>query len=108
MNKTVMFLQADMHRAINSGRTNIEVSILDLKELIGEVMRAEAKETLQRTGQILGFIRPEQCTAMASGKALYVSIRRKKDKAGEYCQPVYREVQEKHVEVMPESSQDNA
>jgi predicted translin family RNA/ssDNA-binding protein len=108
MNKTVMFLQADMHRAINSGRTNIEVSILDLKELIGEVMRAEAKETLQRTGQVLGFIRPEQCMAMASGKALYVTIRRKKDKAGEYCQPIYRDILDKSVEVISESSQDSA
>lgn len=92
MNKTVMFLQADMHRAINSGRTNIEVSILDLKELIGEVMRAEARDTLERTGQVLGFARPEQVVAMASGKALFISIRRKKDKQGEYRQPVYRDV----------------
>lgn len=92
MNKTVMYLQADMHRAINAGRTNIEVSILDLKELIGEVMRAEARDTLERAGQVLGFARPEQVVAMASGKALFISIRRKKDKHGEYCQPVYRDV----------------
>lgn len=92
MNKTIMFLQADMHRAINSGRTNIEVSILDLKELISEVMRAEARETLERAGQVLGFARPEQIVAMASGKALFISIRRKKDKDNEYCHPVYRDV----------------
>lgn len=98
MNKTVMYLQADMHRAINAGRTNIEVSILDLKELIAEVMRAEARDTLERTGQVLGFARPEQITAMASGHALFISIRRKKDKAGEYCQEVYRDVQASKVE----------
>lgn len=44
MSKTLMYIQADMHRAINDGRKSFEVSVLDMKELIGAVESARARE----------------------------------------------------------------
>jgi hypothetical protein len=87
MNKTLMFIQADMHRAINDGRRSIEVSILDLKELVAAVIQAEAREQNEKLGIVFGFIRPEQLRGMRDGSTLYCSLRRKKN--DEYCEPAY-------------------
>lgn len=87
MNKTLMFIQADMHRAINDKRTSIEVNVLDLKELIAAVCAAEARETVEKCGHIFGWIRPDQLKRMREGQTRYCSIRRKKN--DEYCDPVY-------------------
>lgn len=87
MNKNMLFIQADMHRAINEGRRHIEVSVLDLKELLAAVDSAAAREQNEKYGVIFGFVRKETLGEMRSGKALYLSIRRKKN--DEYCEPVY-------------------
>lgn len=87
MNSTLMFIQADMHRAINDGRTSVDVNVLDLKELIAAVCAAEARETVEKCGHIFGWIRPESLKAVREGRNLYCSIRRKKN--DEYCDPVY-------------------
>lgn len=104
MNKTVMYLQADMHRAINSGNTRIEVSILDLKELIGQVMSDTAKAKNESVGVIFGFIRKSQLDKMRKGQELYCSIRRKKN--DEYCEPVYCDLLSKQLERAKEVSED--
>jgi hypothetical protein len=87
MNKTLMFIQADMHRAINEGRRHVEVSVLDLKELLAAVDSAAAREQNEKCGVIFGFVRPAMLSDMRSGKALHLTIRRKKNE--EYCTPVY-------------------
>jgi len=87
MNKTLAYIQADMHRAINAGRKSIEVSVLDLKELLGAVESAAARERNEKCGVIFGFVRTETLKEMRSGNVLYLSIRRKKN--DEYRTPVY-------------------
>lgn len=104
MSKTLMFIQADMHRAINSGRRDMVVSILDMKELLGAVESAAAKEQNERCGVIFGFSRAETLSDMRSGKALFLSIRRKKNE--EYNTPVYCDPNEKPLDREQELTQD--
>lgn len=87
MNKTLLYLQADMHRAINDKRRSLDVSVLDLKELISAVLKAEGREQSERCGHIFGWISPESLKKMREGDKLYCSIRRKKNE--EYCNPVF-------------------
>lgn len=87
MNRTLIFIQADMHRAINDGKTHLEVSVLDLKELVAAVCAAEGREQVERFGHLFGWIREESLREVREGRSLYCSIRRKKN--DEYCLPVY-------------------
>jgi len=87
MNSTLMYLQADMHRAINSGNSRIEVSILDLKELIAAVMSAEGREEFERVGQGFAFMNPEKLKDFRSGKRMYGTVRLKKNE--EFSEKVY-------------------
>lgn len=105
MNRNLLYIQADMHRAINEGRKHVEVSVIDLKELLGAVESAAAREQVERCGIVFGFIRTEQLKEMRSGKALYCSIRRKKK--DDYCRPVYCDpIDPKPVDVAEERIQD--
>lgn len=93
MNKNIMFIQADMHRAINSGVGTMEVSVLDLKELIAAVMSSEARETAERAGIGAGYINPEKLSDLLSGKRFYATIRRSKGNDFSeriYCLPEFK------------------
>lgn len=87
MNKTLMYIQADMHRAINNNQRDLVVSVMDLKELLAAVDSAATREQNEKCGVVFGFVRNETLSEMRSGKALFLSIRRKKNE--EYCTPVY-------------------
>lgn len=104
VNKTVMFLQADMHRAINSGRTSMEVSVVDLKELISQIVSDTAKEQNERVGIVFGFIRKDHLDNMRMGRTRYCSLRRKRNE--EYCEPVYCDSLAKQLERNLEVSED--
>jgi hypothetical protein len=107
MNKTILYIQADMHRAINEGRRSLEVSVLDLKELLAAVESAKTRDQNERCGVVFGFVRKETLKEMRSGKTLFLSARRKKNE--EYCEPVYCDpLPAKPVDVMAESIQDDA
>lgn len=103
-NKTLMYIQADMHRAINSGQRDVVVSVLDLKELLGAVESANARGRNEKCGVIFGFVRKETLNEMRRGHALYLSIRRKKN--DEYNTPVYCDPMEKTLEQIQEVKQD--
>ena len=104
MNKTLMFLQADMHRAINEGRRHVEVSVLDLKELLGAVESAAAREQNERCGVVFGFVRKEMLKDIRSGNTLFISARRKRN--DEYCDPVYCDPTPKPHEQIDDLKQD--
>lgn len=104
MKSTILFLQADMHRAINSGQRDVVVSVLDLKELLGAVESAATKERNEKCGVVFGFVRAETLKEMRRGNALYLSIRRKKN--DEYNTPVYCDPMEKTLEQAEEVKQD--
>lgn len=104
MNKNLLFIQADMHRAINEGRRSFEVSVLDMKELLAAVDSAASREKNERCGVVFGFVRKETLKDMRSGNALFLSARRKKN--DEYCEPVYCDPNEKKLEQDQEVKQD--
>lgn len=89
MNKNLLYVQADLHRAINSGQRSLSISVLDLKELLGAVESSATREQNEKCGVIFGFVRKETLSEMRCGKTLHLTVRRKKDKKGEYCVPVY-------------------
>lgn len=78
MNKNLMFIQADMHRAINDGHKHMEVSILDLKELLSVVLKCEYQE-IAAQAHIFGWIDPVKLKEMRESGRYYASIRRGKN-----------------------------
>lgn len=86
MNKTLMFLQADMHRAINDGRQSLDVSVLDLKELLSVVLKAEHQEMAAKV-HIFGWIDPVKLQEMRENGRYYASVRRGKNDA--FSVPVF-------------------
>lgn len=104
MNKTLMYLQADLHRTINNGGSSLTISVLDLKELLGAAESAQAREQHEKCGVVFGFVATETLKNMRSGRALYLTIRRKKN--DEYCTPVYCDpLNPKPVDVVAKTEQ---
>lgn len=87
MNKTVLFLQADLHRAINSNQRDLVVSVLDLAELIAAVAKAEGREQSERIGHQFAFIRPEKLDDLKGGKRMYCTVRLRKN--DEFSEPIF-------------------
>lgn len=87
MNKTLMFLQADMHRAINNNQRDLVVSVLDLNELLAAVAKAEGREVSERIGHQFAFVRPEKLEDLKSGKRMYCTIRLRKNE--EFSEPIF-------------------
>lgn len=107
MNKTLMYLQADLHRTINNGGKSLTISVLDLKELLGAVESAQAREQHEKCGVIFGFVATETLKNMRSGRALYLTIRRKKN--DEYSNPVYCDpINQKPVDATAQPIEDSA
>ncbi len=77
MNRTLMFIQADMHRAINEGRKHVEVSVLDLKEMLSQVLKCEYQE-IAAQAHIFGWIDPEKLRELRENGRYYASVRRGK------------------------------
>lgn len=102
-NRALLYIQADMHRAINSGQRDVVVSVLDLKELLGLVESAAARERNEKCGVVFGFVRKETLSEMRSGKALFLSIRRKKN--DEYSTPVYCDPLTKLIDATAQTEQ---
>lgn len=86
MNKTLMFLQADMHRAINDGRKSLEVSVMDLKELLSVVLKCEYQEVAAQA-HIFGWINPEKLREIRENRRYYASVRRGKN--ADFSVPVF-------------------
>lgn len=105
MNQTLMFLQANMHRAINEGQRTMEVSVLDLKELLSVVLKAEYQE-IAKQAHIFGWIDPVKLQEMRESNRYYASIRRGKNAI--FTTPVFCIPTGKPVDVVAESIQDSA
>lgn len=107
MNKTMMYLMADLHRTINNGGSSLTISVLDLKELLSAVESAGAREQHEKCGVVFGFVGAETLKNMRSGRALYLTIRRKKN--DEYCEPVYCDpINQKPVDATAQPIEDSA
>lgn len=79
MNQTLLFIQANMHRAIQNNERTMEVSILDLKELLGSVMRAEGQKQAEFYGHGIAWANPVKMQEMREGKRFYLTVRRRKN-----------------------------
>lgn len=86
MNKTLMFIQADMHRAINAGQKSMDISILDLKELLSVVLKSEYQE-IAAQAHIFGWIDPLKLQEMRENGRYYTSVRRGKN--AQFSIPVF-------------------
>lgn len=86
MNQTLMFIQADMHRAINEGRRSVDVSVLDLKELLSHVLKAEYQE-IAKQAHIFGWIDPVKLRELRENGRYYASVRRGKNQT--FSTPVF-------------------
>ncbi len=105
MNRTLMYVQADMHRAINDGRRSIEVSVLDLKELIAAVCAAEGREVAEKVGHGCAWINAEKLKGLREGKRFYCTIRRQKN--DEFDEQIYCIPEGKYpVDVVAQTSDD--
>lgn len=108
MNQTLMFLQANMHRAINEGQRSLEISVLDLKELLAAIMSFEGRELSERVAQLgqgCGFMRPDKLRELRAGKRMYCTIRLRKNE--EFCEQIYCLPEPRPpIDAMAETSQD--
>ncbi len=107
MNQTLMFLQADMHRAINDGRKTVEVSILDLKELLSVVLKCEYQE-IAAQAHIFGWIDPIKLRELRENGRYYASVRRGKNATFSvpvFCMPVGKPVDAPVTNELPEEAQ---
>lgn len=95
MNQTLMFIQADMHRAINEGRRSVDVSVLDLKELLSHVIKAEYQEVAKQA-HIFGWIDPVKLRELRENGRYYASVRRGKNST--FTTPVFCIPEPLHVE----------
>lgn len=99
MNRTLMFVQADMHRAINEGRKSVEVSVLDLKEMLSQVLKCEYQE-IAAQAHIFGWIDPEKLRELRENGRYYASVRRGKSpifSVPVFCIPTGKPVVEESV-----------
>lgn len=86
MNRTLMFVQADMHRAINSGQRDVVVSVLDLKEMFSHILKTEYQE-IAAQAHIFGWIDPEKLQELRENNRYYASVRRGKN--AQFSVPVF-------------------
>lgn len=105
MNQTLMFIQADMHRAINEGRKSVEVSVLDLKEMLSVVLKCEYQE-IAAQAHIFGWINPEKLWEIRENRRYYASVRRGKN--ADFSVPVFCIPTAKPVDEVAETDQDSA
>lgn len=74
MNRTISYLRADMDRAKNQGSRSLDVSILDLDEIL---RLAESSSMHERTGSAkkhAGWIKPGSLSMLRSGKKKFTRI----------------------------------
>lgn len=80
MSQALAYIQASVSRAVNDGQRSLSVSTLDLQELLAELASLKAKALDAESGGLcIGFARPDMLDQMKTGKALFMSARRKKN-----------------------------
>lgn len=74
MSRTISYLRADLDRAKNQGSRSLDVSILDLDEIL---RLAESSSMHERTGNAkkhAGWIKPGSLSMLRSGKKKFTRI----------------------------------
>ncbi|QZA71272.1 hypothetical protein AH02_29 [Pseudomonas phage AH02] len=93
MNMTIQYLQASMHRALNSGEKELTVSVYDIKELLASLESLETRERIETVGRSLGFVRAEQARTLLGSRTSHIPLHRKKNRDKDVVVEVfYREL----------------
>lgn len=74
MSRALDYLRADLHRAQHNGVTMMEVSTLDVAELVATLEKLEKRAAIEFGGKPLGFCQGHQMRAMLHGKCKYLKV----------------------------------
>lgn len=78
MNRTISYLRADMDRAKNHGERTLDVSILDLDEILRLAASAEHFEKISRPPKHAGWAKPGSISMLNGGKKKYTRISKRR------------------------------
>lgn len=78
MNRTISYLRADMDRSRNQGDRTIEVSILDLDDVLKLAESAEHFEKASKPIKHAGWAKPGSISMLNGGKKKYTRISRRR------------------------------
>ncbi|WDH24076.1 hypothetical protein [Pseudomonas chlororaphis] len=79
MSQTIGYLLASLHRAQHQGDKTLNVSTLDLKEVLAELQSIKTREEMKCSGgALVGWADPVKVREMREGKRFYLTVRRKK------------------------------
>ncbi|NTE96709.1 hypothetical protein [Agrobacterium tumefaciens] len=78
MSQTIAFLHAEMDRANQMGARSINITLLDLKEILGQADAYQRREKAEKAKTSVGWGRPGSLFALREGKKRHVRISRRK------------------------------
>lgn len=78
MNRTISYLRADMDRSKNQGARSLDVSILDLEEVLKLAESVEYLDKMARAGKHAGWAKPGSISMLNGGKKKYTRISRRR------------------------------
>lgn len=82
MNRTISYLRADMDRAKNQGARTLEISLLDLREILSLAesaeMHAQTKNATKNATKHAGWIKPGSLSMLRSGGKNFTRISRRR------------------------------
>lgn len=79
MSRALDYLRADLHRAQHNGVTMMEVSTLDVAELVAKLEKLEKRGAIEFGGKPLGFCKGHKMRAMLNGSRSFITISRFKN-----------------------------
>lgn len=78
MNRTISYLRADMDRANNQGARTLEISLLDLREILSLAESAEMHAQTKNATKHAGWIKPGSLSMLRSGGKNFTRISRRR------------------------------
>lgn len=79
MTQAINYLKASLHRAINQGDKSLNISTLDLKELLAELESLRTRQDPKRPDEpLVGWADPAKIQQMRQGQRRYLTVSRKK------------------------------
>lgn len=68
------FVLADLHRAMQRGEKSLEISVVDLSELLASLESLEARQSNEANGKHLGFATGHKLKSMLAGSRKYITV----------------------------------
>mgnify|MGYP001576325403 FL=1 len=77
-NQTIAYLNAEVARAEQQGARSMDISLLDLKDVLRAAESGFALERSEKAGKHAGWVKPGSLAALRSGKKLFTRISRRR------------------------------